>query len=612
MKKTILLLAALFTFAANAFAQMVSTELAQTVATRFWNSYRPVDVKPATSVTALSFSELQHLHVFDVNDGEGFVIVSGDQRVRPVLAYSFTTPASENLNPEVGYWLRGYEAQLAEVAERDDAQTENVKKVWMNLLMAAYSEESEETLQDIPALMTTRWNQAPVYNQLCPYDSVHHSRAVVGCVATAMAQIMRYWKYPAYGRGSNTYNYRQYGTISADFQNTSYLWHIMPNVCNEFCQEAEITATATISFHCGVAVDMMYGSSSEGGSSAYSECGPWTNHCAVSAFVNNFKYDSSSITFNNRYGIDDSTWLAILDNELEGRRPVYYHGSDSTGGHAFVLDGSDLEGRYHFNWGWGGSYDGFYYVDTLAPGAGGAGGNATYTFNMGQGIIYGIKPAMVEVFDTVDYLDSVCENTQFAYFRDYKLVVFNVRDRDTLLHHFDTVFRYHLKVINKKKLYLNPNNGGESTMRTYCPATGFTFPSCSFSKPNCIFTGWCRNREGNDVIYQPGETAYFNNTPTYYALWIDTTATGIDDNEMAEGIRLWPNPTSGELYITLEMGHDAQVFVIDAMGRTVIRENYPNMMGGTAKISLQELPVGSYTVQVKTETGLYNRRIIKQ
>ena len=544
MKKTILLIAAFFTFAATAIAQTVSTELAQTVATRFWNSYRPADVKPATSVTALPFSELQHLHIFDVNNGEGFVIVSGDQRVRPILAYSFSTPASENLNSEVGYWLHGYEAQIAEV---------------------------------------------------------------VGCVATAMAQIMRYWSYPAYGQGSHTYHSRL-GEISADFESTSYLWHIMPNVCNEFSQEAQITATATISSHCGVAVDMMYGPSS----GAYSKCGPWSDRCAVSAFVDNFKYDST-IAFNNRDDIDDASWIAILDNELDHRRPVYYHGSDSTGGHAFVLDGSDLEGRYHFNWGWGGSYDGFYTVDNLAPGSGGAGGNATYTFNQGQGIIYNIKPAFVEVFDTVDYQDSICENTQYVQFRDYNLLVYNVANRDTLLHHLDTVFRYHLKVIQKKKLYLNPNNGEEALMKTYCPADGYTFPECTFSKRNCMFTGWCRNREGNNIIYQPGETAYFNNSPTFYALWIDTTASQvIDDNEMTEGIRLWPNPTSGELYITLEMGHDAQVFVIDAAGRIVIRENYPNLMSGHTKISLQQLPAGSYTVQVKTEMGIYNRRIIKQ
>ena len=597
----------------SANAQAVSQEQARVVATTFWNSYRPADVKPAATVSPMAFPELAHLHIFSINN-EGFVIVAGDERVRPILAYSFSSPVSEELNPEVGYWLRGYEAQLAEVAKSDAPQSEKAMQSWAELLVAAPSEEPMGSLQDIPALMTTRWNQSHPYNELCPFDSIRNARAVVGCVATAMAQIMRYWSYPAYGQGSYSYNYHHYRNISADFENTSYLWHIMPNVCNEFSQESHVTATATISYHCGVAVEMMYGTSGEGGSAAYSSCGPWNSHCATSAFVDYFKYDSA-ITFANRYDVDDPSWLAILDNELENSRPVYYHGSDSTGGHAFVLDGSDLNGRYHFNWGWGGSYDGYYYVDNLALGGGGAGGNATYTFNQGQGIIYNIKPGAVEVFDTVDYPDSICENTQYVYFRDYKLLVFNIKDRDTLLHHFDTVFRYHLTVIPKKKLYLNPNNGGEVQMKMYCPATGYTFPECTFTKRNCIFTGWCRNRDGNDIIYQPGQTAFFNNIPTFYALWLDTsTVVGIDDTELRtlnSELRIYPNPTTGDITLTVP-AETGTILVTDAVGRVVLCDDHPNFIGGSAKISLGGLPDGTYSIVVKTAVGIFKQQVIKQ
>lgn len=587
-------------------AQPVSEGLARHVATIFWNSHRPNDVKPATMVTTQAISGLNHLHIIDIN-GEGFVIVAGDQRVRPILAYSFDSPCSKDLNPETGYWLRGYEAQIAEVAQSNATQRENILQEWGQLILATNPDEPLYSLENIPAMMTTRWNQSPIYNNLCPYDSIHNARTVVGCVATAMAQIMRYWRYPAYGEGFYAYNYRHYGEISADFGNTSYLWHIMPNVCNEFCQESEINATATISYHCGVGVKMMYGTSAEGGSGAYSECGPWTSHCAVNAFVDYFKYDSS-INFASRDGIADATWLAILDNEVEGHRPVYYHGSDSTGGHAFVLDGSDISGRYHINWGWGGSYNGYYFVDTLSPGAGGTGGNATYTFNMGQGIIYNIRPAHTEVFDTVDYLDSICSNTTYVYFRDYKLLVHNVKNRDTLLHHFDTVFRYHLKVIDKKKVYLNPNNGDVSSMYTYCPATGYTLPECSFSKTNCIFTGWCRNRDGNDVIYQPGETAWFNNSPTFYALWVDTTAAVEIDTPEDEIIAVWPTMTSEQVNIAMTDAETFTINVIDNWGRVVIQKE---SVGRKAKISVASLPAGTYTIQIIAKGTIYKSRIIK-
>ena len=92
-------------------AQTVNQEQARAVATTFWNSYRPVEVKPVTTIAPLPFTGLAHLHIFSINN-EGFVIVAGDERARPVLAYSFDSPFPEELNPEVGYWLHGYETQL--------------------------------------------------------------------------------------------------------------------------------------------------------------------------------------------------------------------------------------------------------------------------------------------------------------------------------------------------------------------------------------------------------------------------------------------------------------------------------------------------------------------
>lgn len=608
MKKIFLLgLIGLMGFMGNiANAQAVSVELAQSVASHFWNSYRPNDVKPATTVTPLPFSELGHLHILNIN-GEGFVIVAGDERVKPILAYSFDSPCSEELNPETGYWLRGYEAQIAEVTESNAQQTESVKNAWMSLVMMPFYDEPVGSLQDIPAMMTTRWNQSAPYNNLCPYDSTRHGRTVVGCVATAMAQIMRYWSYPAYGQGYHTYNYRYFNDISADFENTSYLWHIMPPVCNEFSPEASITATATLSYHCGVAVEMMYGTSAEGGSGAYSSCGWWTSHCATSAFIDYFKYDSN-LYHADRENYTDNDWKNLINNDLALSHPIYYSGHDSTGGHAFVFDGSDLEGRYHVNWGWGGHYDGFYTIDNLAPGGGGDGGNATYTFNYGQGAIFGIQPGMTEVFDTVDYFDSVCENTPYAYFRQYKLLVHNIEGRDTILHNFDTVFNYHLKVIEKKRLYLHPNNGDVPVLKTYCPATGYTFPNCPFEKTNCMFIGWCHDKDGNDVIYQPGETGHFNNSPTYYALWIDTSAiVGVDELEENEPA-VWPTITSEHVNISFDDADAMTINIIDNWGRVVIQKE---SVGGKAKISLKRLPAGTYTMQILTKGTLYKSRIIK-
>ena len=431
MRKLFLLsVIGLLSLTGQANAQTVSTTLAQRLAETFWNNHRPVDTKPASTVTVLPFSELQHLHVFSIN-GQGFVIVAGDERVRPILAYSFDSPFPEELNPEVGYWLHGYDAQIAEVSKSDAPQDKSIQQQWQQLICSPYSDEPVGTLQDIPAMLTTRWDQGDPFNILCPYDSIRHARTVVGCVATAMAQIMKYWNYPSFGEGAHSYvpynrhSSFDFGVLSVDFENTTYLWQFMPNTLSSYTPTYQKNATATISYHCGVAVDMMYGSSS----SAYSSCGFWASACATDAFWQYFKYDSS-LYHADRYDYDDSTWISLINNDIYAHRPIYYSGHDSTGGHAFIFDGADLEGRYHVNWGWGGYGDGFYSIDDLAPRSGGYGGNATYTFNYSQGAIFGIKPRGVETFDTVDYYDTICDNYQYIDFREYHL---QVAEMDTLL-----------------------------------------------------------------------------------------------------------------------------------------------------------------------------------
>lgn len=609
MKKGILILAALIALTANAQPHHVDASQARQLASNFWLWHNTTPTRGAAwNIKQLVFESLDQLHIFDFN-GTGFVIVPADDRVMPVLAYSFTDPFPAELNPELGYWLRGYNAQIAAVGK--SALPRNSQ--WDRPLLDP-EPDSTVDLTGVPAMLTTKWNQNNPYNKFCPYDSSEHSRTVVGCVATAMAQIMKYWNYPAYGEGSHSYTPTQwhssydFGTLTADFGNTTYLWEYMPDELDQLARTFQRDAVARLSYHCGVAVDMMYGTSSQGGSGAYTSCGNWASACATNAFWQYFKYDTSLYFASRDHTGNDSLWRALIDEQLAQGHPLYYDGSDTSGGHAFVLDGSDTNGRYHFNWGWGGSGDGFYTIDNLAPGSGGDGGNATYTFNHSQGAIFGIKPAHEETFDTADYYDTVCSNNQFTTFYEYTLRVSNI---DTTLRHLGTFYRYHLKVIPSNRVYLNPNISGEIPISVeFCSTSDFVFPRCTFEKEGHVFAGWCRVKTGDDTIYQPGQSVRLNASTTFFAIWTDTSTAAILNPE-DENIALWPNPTTGELFITLSTGHDAQLFVIDAMGRTVLRENYPNAMNGTAKISLQGLPSGTYTVQIKTATGIYNKRIIK-
>ncbi len=605
---SILIFSFLFSNFNFASAKPVDSQTASLVAAHFWDTHRPAEAKSAATLVELPFVELPHLHIITVN-GTGFVIVAADDCVQPVLAYSFDDPFPVSLNAELRYWLNGYEEQLSWAVKNNHQATASVADRW-NTLLNATIPPTPLTIADIPALLTTQWDQGSPYNNLCPYDNSGHFRTVVGCVATAMAMIMKYWNYPTYGQGSNTYHHYLYGDISADFGATTYQWNSMPNFVDQYAFPYEINAVATLSFHCGVAVEMGYGASSGAFVLAYSSSIP----CAHNAFVNYFKYSPDLVSL-SRNGIPDSTWTALIDTEMAHLRPILYCGYDSTGGHAFVLDGADLEGRYHFNWGWGGTGNGFYTVDDLSPRTGGAGGNSTYTFNLDQGAIFGIQPGMVETFDTVDYFDSVCNDSQTRQFREY---TFNAGTFDTLVHHLDTVFRYHLKITPRKRLHLNPNGANEETKVEYfCPASEVVIPECTFNKENCIFTGWLHRISGVETLYQPGDIAHFRTNTTLYAQWVDTTQhSGIENTQSSfrsAPFSVYPNPVSDLVTLDIDSSNPSiSIIVIDAVGRILLREDHPNLVDGKTQISLSSLPDGIYTVQVKTAEETYNRRIIKQ
>lgn len=612
MKKTVLFIAAVFTLATSAFAHPVTATMASHVAATFWAGHRPANLKATVTPKALSFPELDQLHIFDM-EGMGFVIVPADDRVMPVLAYSFEDPFPSSLNPEIAYWLHGYNDQIAEAVKSDYPQRESLLQEWGQLFLSGvltddYGLDSNRTtdITDIPAMLETRWDQGDPFNTYCPYDSIYGGRTVVGCVATAMAQIMKYWNYPSFGQDTHSYIPRTNSNLprqSVDFGRTTYLWQFMPKrLSSATSVDYQVDAVATLSYHCGVAVDMMYGTSAVGGSGAYSDCGYWATACATDGFVRYFKYDST-LYFANRSRFTDSAWTATINHNLALGQPMYYDGSDSTGGHAFVLDGSDTEGRYHFNWGWGGFGNGFYTIDNLAPGAGGAGGNATYTFNSGQGAIFGIRPGMVEVFDTVDYYDSICTNSQYRYFREYKLRAVAM---DTLLRHLDTIFNYHLRIIGQKQVFLNSNTpNDEPDVVRYCPATGFTFPECTFDNNGAMFIGWCSKANGDDTIYSPGHTVFINTNKAYFALWLG--GVGIEERE-DEALQARPTVTTDEVHFSLTGEYDVTITVIDTYGRVVKQQT---VAGREARISLAGFPAGAYNIVITAPKTVYKTRIIK-
>lgn len=210
------------------------------------------------------------------------------------------------------------------------------------------------------------------YNGYCPMSYVSYpQRTLTGCVATAMAQIMKFWNYPARGNGYHSYtpSNKDFGTQVVDFSTTAYQWNLMPDSLTLNSTAAQTNAVATLMYHCGVAVNMDYRLSSGAGSIA-TMYGAYPS--AQYALMNNFGY--SNVVYYTRTGnFTDPQWINLLETEISAGRPVMYDGHDTAKsyGHCFVADGYDANNYIHFNWGWSGYCNGYFQINALNPGLGG-------------------------------------------------------------------------------------------------------------------------------------------------------------------------------------------------------------------------------------------------
>jgi hypothetical protein len=329
-------------------------------------------------------------YVFNAGSN-GFIVISGDDQSTPVLAYSDVVSFDpNNIPPNTQKWLEEYKKQIHYIIANNISPTEDIQSEW-----DSYQNGTSNVLLGKKAAVTpmlqTKWNQSPNYNQLCPYDNQKGERAVTGCVATAMAQVMNYWKYPATGTGFYSYNHSKYGTLNANFGSTTYDWNNMPNQLTGSSSATQKTALATLMYHCGVSVEMNYGVASDGGSGAFviTTKSP-VQHCSEYAFRTYFGYKSTTRGV-ERASYTQQQWINLLKTELEASRPILYAGFGSGGGHAFVCDGYDNNDMFHFNWGWGGNSDGYFQINALNPAALGAGGGSG-GFNSGHQAVIGIEP----------------------------------------------------------------------------------------------------------------------------------------------------------------------------------------------------------------------------
>ncbi|MFO8145447.1 MAG: C10 family peptidase [Candidatus Syntrophosphaera sp.] len=316
----------------------------------------------------IEFNGQNYIYILNFPD-MGFVILSADDCCQPVLAWSESGSFCPNPgSPAVADWLNGCEAAIAEAITQRRSEPSNRAK-WDALISGSLPLNQDQ--RQIPQLLNTTWHQSYPYNTQCPPDpaSPAGGYAWAGCGAAAMAQVMRYWGYPEQGSGSVSYANPPYGTVSANFGQTSYNWDDMPSIC-----PPGNTAIPELMFHCGLSLHTNYAPDV---STFYVSYMP-------SAFNQYFGY--SQPLYTTRASHSDAQWQSILTNELNAGRPLIYISTRSGAGvsHLYILDGYQQTGYYHINWCWGGEYDGYYYLDELTPGG--------MDYNSNQQAIYNIYP----------------------------------------------------------------------------------------------------------------------------------------------------------------------------------------------------------------------------
>jgi len=356
MKSKILLsILVVFAITASLFAKDINLSKAEQVAVNFLfeksNQYGD-----AISYHDLNISEsyLVDNAYYVVNFENGWVVVAANDVMVPVLGYNYSDnfPVIENQIENFSSWMQTYVDQVNFIRENDIKAEADIIEEWNFYTTSDPSTFNLRGDRDIDPLLTTMWNQDSPYNAMCPEDDAGpNGHVYVGCVATAMSMIMHYWRYPLQGSGSHSYYQYPYGTLSANFGATNYNWDGMTDVINN----KYVWDIAEIGYHAAVSVDMDF---SPDGSGAYSQDVP-------SSLRNYFNYQSS-VQHVSKYSYTTSQWESMIETELDNYRPIYYSGRDSNnGGHAFVLDGYQGSNYYHFNFGWSGSGNGWFDLQTV-------------------------------------------------------------------------------------------------------------------------------------------------------------------------------------------------------------------------------------------------------
>lgn len=348
---------------------------------------------PGVTPQLMQEKQVSGLYVFNVSNDGGFVIVSNDDIAEPILGYSDSgTIDPENMPSNMRAWLQGYADEIAWAKEHGITNARPAKAP------RHHTEASVKT--PIEPLVKTKWNQDAPYNMYTPYygvdsngyyvystdqipENITWSHCATGCVATAMAQVMKYHEWPEKPtKDIPGYNWENKNETIAGLSANSaeFAWYNMKNTYESEATGYSANAVALLMQYCGWSVKMNYGRESGSNSAKL-----------ANALTEYFDY-KATVTCVDRACYSYANWINLLYHELAEKRPVVYSGQSSGGGHEFVSDGYQGEDYFHINWGWGGSSDSYFKLSSLNPYAQGIGGSSTRDgFRYWQDAVIGIQ-----------------------------------------------------------------------------------------------------------------------------------------------------------------------------------------------------------------------------
>lgn len=328
-----------------------------------------------------------YYYVFNRGNNDGFVIVAGDDQFPEIIGYSLSGSYNSEMPEHVRSFFQSIQISMDHRLSSGRLASSQPRAALTAPLIGAFPAAVSPLLRQI------EWDQTDPWNGKTPRKRDNSGGLVatpVGCVATAISQIMRKWQWPDRGVGSYSYTESDGTKHSVSF-NKLYDWANMPeklvsrvsswSVEYVFTSEQK-EAYSTFCYDAGVGCAMNYTPDFSG---AFSQN-------AARTLRENFRYDKG-IKLCKREHYNQEDWERIIRTELAAGRPIYHagYGRGMNGGHAFVCDGYNAQGLYHINLGWGGYMNGYYNLNIIDPEAlGTGGGNGGY--NYGQEILINIQP----------------------------------------------------------------------------------------------------------------------------------------------------------------------------------------------------------------------------